>query len=102
MSELGVYSDGKPFMDMMPRQRRRNPIRLAIVGQNCSAAAVVVDPERTVKGKPRKRGKRSQNTGIHRNKSMHLKPLKKELKVLFYRSICSNIIYCECLHETVM
>lgn len=84
MLVLGVYSEGKHFMDMMLLQRRRNLAGHAIAGQNyvAAAAAAAVDLERAVKEKQKKRGRRKQNTGRHQNKYMRLKQLKKELKVM--------------------
>lgn len=72
----GVFSEGKHYMDMMPR--RSDLARPAIAGQNCAFAVAASDQKRTRKGNQRNR--RSQSTGRHQSKYMLLKPLK-ELKV---------------------
>lgn len=77
MLELGAFSEGKHFMDMMHLPKRSRQAGPAIVGQD--GAACVVVPERRML-KQRKR-KRNQNTGKRPSRFMLLKILKRELKV---------------------
>lgn len=85
--ELDVYSEGKHFMDLMLLRRRSGPVKLAIVGRNYVAPAAVLGVKRTVKEKQRETQRRKQSRGIRQNKYMHLRRLKKELKVRFYVNV---------------
>lgn len=57
MLELGVFSEGKRFMDMMLLPKRNPLEKPAIAGQN--GAACVVDLERTRMQSQRKRKRKN-------------------------------------------
>ena len=81
MSELGVSSEGKHYMDSMLLLKRRHLARRVTAGR--SGAVFVVVQGRTRRGKERKIRIRSLSTKRHRSKYTLLKPKKKELKVEF-------------------
>lgn len=76
MSGLGVFSEGKHFMDMMPPKRRSLQAKHATVCRS-GAAAVAVGLERA-RTQSRKEI-RKQRTGTLQSRYMHLKTLKKVL-----------------------
>ena len=88
MLELGVFSEGKHFMDMMHLPKRSHQAGPAIVGQDGAACVVVPGRRRMLKQRKRKR---NQNIGKHPSRFMLLKILKRELKVNI--ASCYHVLY---------
>lgn len=79
MLEQDVSSGGKHFMDMMLQKRRNPQAKHAIVCLNC--AVVAVAPKERIRKENQMIVKRRQRAGKLPRRYMHLKILKKELKV---------------------
>lgn len=83
MLEQGVSSEGMLFMDMMHLPKRSLPAGPATVGQNGAACVVGLEKIRkeSQRKRKRKRKRRNQSIGKLQSRYMHLKILKRELKV---------------------
>lgn len=81
MSEQVVYSGGKRSMDMMLLSRRNPRGRVATVCLNGVAVVVGLVERRTREEGKQRRKRRRQRAGRLQLKYMHLKILRKELKV---------------------